>query len=87
MAVSGGYPEKYEKGKVIHGLPDVAENKTLFHAGTAQQGADVVTSGGRVLATTERGTTMEEALAKSYESIKQIQFEGMYYRTDIGFDL
>ena len=87
MAVSGGYPEKYEKGKVIHGLPDAAENKTLFHAGTAQRGVDVVTSGGRVLATTERGTTMEEALAKSYESIKQIQFEGMYYRTDIGFDL
>ena len=86
MAVSGGYPESYEKGKVILGLPSAAE-ETLFHAGTAEKDAQVVTSGGRVLAATQLGETMTEALQKSFAQIEQISFEGMYYRTDIGFDL
>lgn len=86
MAVSGGYPESYEKGKVISGLPTDAEG-TLFHAGTAEKDGQVVTSGGRVLAATQLGETMKEALEKSFAQIEEISFEGMYYRTDIGFDL
>ena len=86
MAVSGGYPESYEKGKVISGLPTDVEG-TLFHAGTAEKDGHVVTSGGRVLAATQMGETMKEALQKSFAQIEKVSFEGMYYRTDIGFDL
>jgi phosphoribosylamine--glycine ligase len=86
MAVSGGYPESYEKGKVIAGLPSDAEG-TLFHAGTTEKDGQVVTSGGRVLAATQMGETMTKALQKSFAQIEKISFEGMYYRSDIGFDL
>lgn len=86
MMVSGGYPEDYEKGKSISGIDSVKES-ILFHAGTLQKGDDVVTSGGRVIAATSYGDSMNEALEKSYKSVKKIQFEGCYFRRDIGFDL
>lgn len=86
MAVSGGYPEKYEKQKVIEGL-DKIENAVIFHAGTMKAEGKVLTNGGRVLAFTGMGKTKEEALTKSYAAAKQVNFSGMYYRKDIGFDL
>ncbi len=86
MMVSGGYPEDYEKGKSISGLDSVTDS-ILFHAGTSQKGDNVVTSGGRVIAVTSYGDSMNEALEKSYNSVKKIQFEGNYFRRDIGFDL
>jgi phosphoribosylamine---glycine ligase len=86
MIVSGGYPEDYEKGKVITGI-DKITNSIAFHAGTALNNNDIVTNGGRVIAVTSYGETYKEAISKSYESIKHIEFEGMYYRKDIGFDL
>ena len=86
MAVSGGYPEAYEKGKEITGL-EAIENSLLFHAGTQQEGSRVVTSGGRVLSSPGKGSTMESALAKSYATLSKLDFEGMNYRKDIGSDL
>lgn len=86
MLVSGGYPEDYEKGKVIRGL-DTVENSLVFHAGTKQDGENVVSSGGRVMAITSFGDSIEEALEKSYTNIKKIKFDKMNYRKDIGFDL
>lgn len=86
MLVSGGYPESYEKGKLISGL-EAVEDSLVFHAGTKLDGEDVVTSGGRVMAITSFGETIEEALAKSYDNISNIRFDKMNYRRDIGFDL
>ncbi len=86
MMVSGGYPDEYKKGKVIRGLNNVRES-LVFHAGTHEHEGDVVTSGGRVLAITSVGGSKEEALAKSYASAAMIDFEGAYFRRDIGFDL
>ena len=86
MLVSGGYPEAYEKGKVMSGFED-CEDSILFHAGTKQEGDDVVTNGGRVLAITSYGRDMDIALAKSFANAEKINFEKKYYRRDIGFDL
>ena len=86
MLVSGGYPEGYEKGKVITGFDAVADS-LVFHAGTALKDNQVVTSGGRVMAITSFGDSIEEALAKSYRNIDKIHFDKMNYRRDIGFDL
>jgi len=86
MLVSGGYPEAYEKGKVMTGF-DAIENGIAFHAGTKQDGEHVVTSGGRVLALTSFGTTIQEALKHSFKNAENIQFEKKNYRKDIGFDL
>jgi phosphoribosylamine--glycine ligase len=86
MLVSGGYPEAYEKNKEITGFENIDES-IVFHAGTATVDAKVVTSGGRVMAITSLGNTIEEALEKSYRSIDKIHFNQMNYRKDIGFDL
>ncbi|MCC9042094.1 phosphoribosylamine--glycine ligase [Myroides sp. M-43] len=86
MLVSGGYPEDYEKGKVITGIEDV-EDSIVFHAGTALKDGEVVTNGGRVLAVTSFGNTYDEALKKSYQNIDKLNFDKIYFRSDIGFDL
>lgn len=86
MMVSGGYPEDYEKGKVITGL-DQVENSIVFHAGTTEKDGNVVTNGGRVLAVTSYGADFKEALNQSYKNVEKIKFDKSYYRTDLGFDL
>ena len=86
MLVSGGYPEAYQKNKEITGFENISES-TVYHAGTTINNNKVVTSGGRVLAITSFGDTIQDALKKSYNSIDQINFENMNYRKDIGFDL
>ena len=86
MLVSGGYPEAYEKGKAITGLERVTDS-IVFHAGTKNEHQTLQTNGGRVLALTSFGKDHHEALNKSYTSAKLIDFDGVYYRTDLGFDL
>lgn len=86
MIVSGGYPEEYEKGKVISGLQQESES-VIFHAGTREKDGEVLTAGGRVLAITSLANDFKEALKKSYRRIEKISFENMYYRKDIGMDL
>lgn len=86
MAVSGGYPGDYPKGKQISGLNEVRDS-VVFHAGTQKKDNEIVTSGGRVLAVTSWGSTIKEALITSYRNLSLIKFEGIYYRNDIGFDL
>ena len=86
MLVSGGYPEAYEKEKEITGLDKVSES-IIFHAGTKLINNNVVSNGGRVVALTSYGNTLNEALERSYDSIKGINFDKMNFRKDIGFDL
>lgn len=86
MVVSGGYPEDYEKNKVISGLDQVSDS-IVFHAGTALKNGQIVSNGGRVLAFTSYADNFEDALKKSYASIEKVKFEDMYFRKDIGFDL
>lgn len=86
MMVSGGYPESYEKGKEISGL-DQIEDGIVFHAGTKKEGDKTLSSGGRVLAFTALGSSMKDALAKSYANANKVSFEKAYFRTDIGKDL
>ncbi len=86
MLVSGGYPESYEKGKIISGIEDVKDS-IVFHAGTKNDADKVVTSGGRVIALTSFGEDYRMALKKSYQSAEKLQFDKMYFRKDIGFDL
>ena len=86
MMVSGGYPGSYEKGKEISGTENVTDS-ILFHAGTKKDGEKLLTNGGRVIAVTSYGETKDEALARSFGSIKKINFDGMYFRRDIGADL
>ena len=86
MLVSGGYPEAYQKGKVMNGIDEPTES-ILFYAGTSLDQGKTVTSGGRVLAVTSYGKDFNKALKQSYQTIEKISFEGMNYRTDLGFDL
>jgi len=84
--VSGGYPGDYEKGKVIHGL-DREKKALVFHAGTKKQNSDVLTDGGRVLAVSGNGSSLNEARKKAYEAAGHIAWEDLYFRKDIGQDL
>ena len=86
MLVSGGYPEDYEKGKVMTGFEDVKDG-IAFHAGTTLKDGQVVTNGGRVIALSSIGKNMKEALQTSFKNAEAIKYEGKYYRKDIGFDL
>jgi phosphoribosylamine--glycine ligase len=86
MMVSGGYPEEYQTGKHIYGLNSVT-GSLVFHAGTSSDGPTILSAGGRVLAVTSYGKTLELALDKSYANIKNIEFEGANYRKDIGKDV
>jgi phosphoribosylamine--glycine ligase len=86
MLVSGGYPGDYEKGKVISGLEKI-EKSIAFHAGTTLKNGEVCTDGGRVIAISSYGANMNEALACSYKNAELVNFEGVYYRKDLGFDL
>ena len=86
MLVSGGYPEKYEKGKAIS-IGEVHQKSIVFHAGTINKEETTVTNGGRVLSVTSYGKDIESSLKVSYESIENVSFEKMYFRKDIGQDL
>lgn len=86
MVVSGGYPEDFEKRKVISGLENITDS-IVFHAGTKLDGENVVTNGGRVIAVTSYGDNFQEAIKKSYQNIDKLSFDKMYFRKDIGFDL
>lgn len=86
MLVAGGYPEAYDKGMLMTGFDQVDES-ILFHAGTKAKDGEIVSNGGRVIAITSYGNTMQDALSKSFANAQKINFEGKYYRRDIGFDL
>ena len=86
VLASGGYPEKYEKGKLITGLDNISES-TVFHAGTIKKDNNIYTNGGRVLSVVSSAANMKEALKKSYNTINKIDFVGKTFRKDIGFDL
>ncbi len=86
MLVSGGYPEAYEKGKIISGINSI-EDSIVFHAGTTIKDEELVTNGGRVLAITSMDDDYRKALKKSYQNIEKLHFDTMNYRKDIGFDL
>ena len=86
VMASGGYPGHYEKGKVIQGLDEAAKvpDAMVFHAGTALRGRKIVTAGGRVLGVTALGGDIRAAIARAYEAVACIRFDGAHYRTDIG---
>ena len=86
VLASGGYPEKYEKGKVISGI-DSIDGSVIFHAGTLKKNDKVYTNGGRVFSVVSTAPNLKEALKKSYKTISKIQFQGKTFRKDIGFDL
>ncbi len=86
ILVSGGYPEAYEKNKIISGIDEVKDS-IVFHSGTTNKDGNIVSSGGRVLAVSSFGTNIFEALQQSYNSASKINFDKMYYRKDLGFDL
>ena len=85
VMASGGYPGSYAKGKVIHGLDDVAKlpHTRVFHAGTAKSGDQIVTSGGRVLGVTALGKDLKSAQAAAYAAVEEVQFDGAHFRRDI----
>lgn len=84
MLTSGGYPEVYEKGKIITGLDKLDKDIVVFHSGTKLVDNNLVTNGGRVIGITAKDKTVKNAAQKVYENIKRVNFEGMHYRTDIG---
>ena len=87
IAVSGGYPEAYEKGKEIIGINIASNESIIFHAGTKELDGKALTNGGRVLAVTSLGDDFKQAIQTSYKSLENIDFDGIYYRKDLGFDL
>ena len=87
VMVAGGYPEAYEKGNVITGIPENSEETIIFQAGTKTVNTNVVTNGGRVLSVVSKGTDHKRALSKSYEIVDKINYKDKNYRKDIGFDL
>lgn len=87
MAVSGGYPGDYKKNLTIRQLGNLTiGDSIIFHAGTKREGGNIVTNGGRVLAVTSYGVSLQDAVTKSKEILEHISFEGMYYRKDIGYE-
>lgn len=85
VVASGGYPGKYKEGYEITGSADIADQDTVvFHAGTKNDGGNLVTAGGRVFGVTSLGNTLEKAIAKAYEAVDKISFEHMFFRRDIG---
>ena len=87
VLVSGGYPEEYEKNKIVSGLQHISTDSLIFHSGTSLKNQDVVTNGGRVFAITSFGKTIEEAVSKSFKTADSIDYDKKYYRNDIGKDL
>jgi phosphoribosylamine--glycine ligase len=86
MLVSKGYPEAYEKNKVITGIPAPTADQVVFHAGTKAEGGNVLTNGGRVLAITSLAGSLSLALSHSVQTAEKIQFDGKVYRRDIGYE-
>ena len=86
VLVSGGYPEDYEKNKLVTGIHN-SKDSHVFHSGTTLKDGDVITNGGRVFAITSFGKTIEEAVGKSFAAAEEVSYEGKYYRNDIGKDL
>ena len=84
VLAAGGYPADYAKGDVISGIPTATADSKVFHAGTTEKDGQTVTSGGRVLCAVALGQNVSEAQAKAYETVKQISWNGVNYRTDIG---
>jgi phosphoribosylamine--glycine ligase len=85
VLTSGGYPGSFESGKPIRGIQDAeTAGATVFHAGTRREGHRLVTSGGRVLGVTASGPTLASAIDNAYRGVREIAFDGMHYRTDIG---
>jgi phosphoribosylamine--glycine ligase len=88
MAVSGGYPGYYEKNKIITGIAAAMDHPKVlvFQAGTGLEGSDLVTKGGRVITVTAQGNHLTEAVENAKKGLNEIQFEGMYFRKDIGYE-
>ncbi|SCI33154.1 MULTISPECIES: phosphoribosylamine--glycine ligase [unclassified Romboutsia] len=84
MLTSIGYPDSYEKGKIITGLENLDKDIVVFHSGTKMDNGNLLTNGGRVIGLTAKAASVKDAAEKVYENIKKISFEGMHYRTDIG---
>jgi phosphoribosylamine---glycine ligase len=86
VLASGGYPDAYDTGKVIHGLDaaDAVSGVQVFHSGTSTRGTDIVTSGGRVLTVVAAGADYRQAIDRAYDAVERISFDGMHYRKDIG---
>ena len=87
VMVAGGYPENYEKGNLITGIPEDTNSTIIFHAGTRHVNNDILTNGGRVLSIVSKGQDHNEAVSKSYKVIEKINYKNKNYRKDIGFDL
>lgn len=86
VMAAGGYPDDYHKGDVIAGLPQIENQECkVFHAGTALQGEQIITAGGRVLCVCALGDDIKTAQEKAYQLVKKISWDNVYYRTDIGF--
>jgi phosphoribosylamine--glycine ligase len=86
VAVSGGYPGSYERGFAIRGLETDYEDSLIFHSGTQLENGEVVTNGGRVLCVTSYAISLQDAIRKSMSVLKHIDFDGMYFRRDIGYE-